>query len=163
MLRQSGPDGLWRRSLTAALVAAGLLAVVLAIVVPAQGTPNATIQQRVTALEKKTATLQKNVKDLTAAANVLAGCFVVAAQAVPIGSFGGTATEGYLYRLTNGTQVLASALGVVAAAGVTDTTPHMLVTTRQCATIINGGRLGDLRLPGAGKAGTLRLQRQKRP
>lgn len=150
MQRQAGQSP-WRRPVTAALLAAGLLAVVLAVVVPAQGTPSATIQQRVTALEKKVKTLQTNVatlqrtaSDLTTAANALTTCLVTQGQGIPVALFGST-TEGYLYRLANGQQIVTTALDILGTTEVTDQTAFMLVTSRTCANAINGSRLPTTR------------------
>ena len=134
---------IWLRPVTAALFAGAVTAAVLAVVMPAQGTPNATIQQRVSALEKKVTALQrtnttqqKANKSLNEAVAALVRCLVADAGAVPVGAFGGT-TEGYMYRLANGQTVITSALDLLAQNEVQANSPWMVVTSAQCASAIN--------------------------
>ena len=158
------------KRLTALVVAAFAAVALYAVTAPAG--QEAVSPARVTALEKKVSTLQKqmatslkDVKDLKAVATTLAGCLFADAAAIPVASFGGTATEGYLYRLTNGTQVLESAIDVVPQSQVAQAPAWVISTTSQCATAINqASRVVDLsrfdRPAGPEKARrTLRLDR----
>ncbi len=93
-----------RRGLVHALTAAALVAVVLAVVVPAQGTPSATIQQRVAALEKKVRTLQASNKKL----NEGLACI---GRTVGLSIYGTPAQNaGYVYQNPDRTTVLATAI-----------------------------------------------------
>ncbi|MBA3365068.1 MAG: hypothetical protein H0U03_04680 [Actinobacteria bacterium] len=121
------------------LTAAALAAVsIYAVTAPAG--QQAVTPKQFAALQKRVTALEKSLKTVRDATNALGTCLVGAAQAVPVGVFGGTATEGYTYRLASGQQVLASALDTLAENEITATTPFMLVTSRDCANAINSGR-----------------------
>lgn len=140
------------------LLAAALAGVsIYAVAAPAG--QQAVTPRQFAALQKRVTTLEKNLKVVRDTTNAIGACLVTAATAVPIAVFG-TADEGYVYRLTSGQLVVTTGMDVLSSSEVTDQTPHMIVTTRACASAINGARI----LPKANRpAQRLRLQlrRQK--
>ena len=139
------------------VLAATVFAAVAVYAVAAPAGQQAVTPRQFAALQKRVTTLEKNLKTVRDLTNALGACLVAQAQAVPVGVFG-SATEGYLYRTANGQQVVTSALDVLASNEVTAQTPFMLVTSRECASAINSGRI----VPGSTSA-SFRLRPSRQP
>jgi len=115
----------------------------------AGGGQQAVTPRQFAALSKKVTGLQKQVKTLN---SVIATCLFV--QAAPVASFGG-GTEGYVYRQSNGTEFLSSALDFV---GESETPTAWLVgTTPDCATAMNSGGSKSFKVKPGGRS-VARLQ-----
>jgi hypothetical protein len=128
-----------------ALVATAGLAVGL-YAATAGGSQQAVTPGQFAALKKQVTKLQKDVKTLT---TVVTGCLLQ--QAVPVADFGGTETEGYQYKKSDGTVITTSALDVTG----TGVTPQawLLGTPTECANAINqGGSLRTLKVVTTGRS-----------
>lgn len=117
-------------------LAATAFAAVAFYAVTAPAGQQAVTPKQFAALTKRVTTLEKNYRTLGEVTNVLVACVVGSGQAVPVSAFGG-GTEGYLYRLANGQQVLTTALDVVPQAQAASARSWMLITSPQCAQVIN--------------------------
>ena len=118
-----------------AIAAVGLLAVAI-YAVAASGTPQAVTPKQFAALSKKVTALSRTVTTLKKELAATETCAFQ--QAAGIAQFGSPSTnQGYVYENSDASLHLETALDLADPA----TAPgFMLVTNKQCADIINGGK-----------------------
>jgi hypothetical protein len=121
-----------KRFLAVAAVALAAVAVYAAV---APAGPTVVTPRQFSALSKKVAAQGKTINSLKKELASVETCAFQ--QAIPVAQFGNATTEGYVYQNADTTLEVQTALDVAAPA---DAAGYMLLTNKQCADIINGGK-----------------------
>ena len=139
-LRRGGSQN-WQTVVAVGAVAAGTLAVVLSIVVPAQGVSTATIQQRVRLLESKVKSLETSRTNLTRQNRALQTSLACLNRFVPVTIYGNPANNaGYVYQNTPEEVGLTTALDVTEQGGTASF--NLPMVNQSC---VRSGRFVELR------------------
>jgi hypothetical protein len=121
-----------KRFLAVAAVALAAVAVYAAV---APAGPQVVTPKQFAALSKKVAAQGKTINSLKKELAAVETCAF--RQAVGVAQFGNATTEGYVYQNPDQTVELQTALDV---ADPNNAPGYMLLTNKQCADIINGGK-----------------------